>query len=333
MDKEQDQGTALPTGGDDLAIVGIDIGGTKIAALLVDCKGRIIDRGVVPAPALEGGSAMADAAAHLASELVRRSGLRLTAVGVGAAGVIDHETGTIRAASAMFVDWAGFRLGDELQSRLGVPVRVENDVNAFLLGEVSADPSVDDDVLGIMLGTGVGGAVLLDGTLRHGPHGAAGEIGHTPGYSDIVCTCGQIGHLETLASGTSIGLRYADLSGEQGLDARQIAERARVGDANALTVFRAAGRALALACASAAGILDLGRAIVGGGVVHAWDLLLPAIEETLATDSPVSGVPVRITPARLDGDAVAVGAAAAARQAFAPRGATGDATRYEGEAA
>ncbi|MDQ0645295.1 ROK family protein [Microbacterium murale] len=302
------------------AVVGIDIGGTKIAALLVDGQGEILARGVVDAPAREGGRAMADAAAALARELAADAGRTLSAVGVGAAGVVDHETGIIRAASETFADWAGFPLGDELSARLGAPVRVENDVNAFLLGELDHDDS-GDDVLGVMLGTGVGGAVVLDGQLRHGPHGAAGEIGHTPGYSDIRCTCGQIGHLETLASGTSIGLRYAERSGETGLTAREVADRARAGDAVAADVFAAAGRAVALACASAAGILDLDRAVIGGGVVNAWDLLLPAIEAALVTDSPVSGVRLEIMPATRGSDAVALGAAAAARRAFSGLGA------------
>uniref|UniRef100_UPI0028A8E331 ROK family protein n=1 Tax=Microbacterium sp. TaxID=51671 RepID=UPI0028A8E331 len=171
---------------------GIDIGGTKIAALIVDDAGAILARGAVPAPSLQGGTAMADAAAGLVAALADRVAVRLRSAGVGAAGVIDHQTGSIRAASATFVDWAGFPLGDELSARLDVPVGVENDVNAFLLGEAAA-AGVRDDVLGVMLGTGVGGAVIIDGGLRRGPHGAAGEIGHTPGYSDLVCTCGQIG--------------------------------------------------------------------------------------------------------------------------------------------
>ncbi|MFJ2552419.1 ROK family protein [Microbacterium sp. NPDC087591] len=316
---EQHDGTTMPFN-DPLTpaagIVGIDIGGTKIGGLLVSDAGVVLARGSVPAPASLGGAAMADAAAALARDLAARADVHLTAVGVGAAGVIDHETGTVRAASATFVDWAGFPLADALESRLSVPVRVENDVNAFLLGEVAAHDRSEHDVLGVMLGTGVGGAVIIDGELRHGPHGAAGEIGHTPGYSDLVCTCGQTGHLETLASGTSIGRRYAERVGGAVLDARVVADRARAGDQDAAAVFRAAGRALALACASAATLLDLPHAIVGGGVSSAWDLLEPAIDETLRTDSPVSGLPLRITPARLGGDAVALGAIETARRAL-----------------
>jgi len=300
-------------------VAGIDIGGTKIAALLVDEGGRIVARGQVAAPARDGGPAMADAATDLTRRLLEEQDGVLLAAGVGAAGVIDHATGTVRAASATFVDWVGFPLAAELRERLGVPVTIENDVNAFLLGELSHGTAADSDVLGVMLGTGVGGAVVLDGRLRHGPHGAAGEIGHTPGYSTVPCTCGQIGHLETLASGTSIGLRYGERTGTVGLSSHEVADRARSGDVDAIAVYEAAGRAVALACASAAGILDLPSAIVGGGVSRAWDLLAPAIERALATDSPVSGVPLQIVPAALHTDAVALGAAAAARSSSPPR--------------
>lgn len=314
------QGATAPAGGSMPVegIAGIDIGGTKIAGVIVAGEGTtILARGSVAAPASRGGDAMADAAAELALELAAQAGLRLDAVGVGAAGVIDHETGTIRAASATFVDWAGFPLGPALEERLGVPVRVENDVNAFLLGEVADSARGEHDVLGVMLGTGVGGAVLIDGELRHGPGGAAGEIGHTPGYSDLVCTCGQTGHLETLASGLSIGRRYAERVGGETPDARIVAERARAGDVDALSVFADAGRALALACSSAATLLDLPRAIVGGGVASAWDLLEPAIEATLQVAPPISGLPLRITPARLGGDAVALGAIETVRRCLA----------------
>ncbi|MGW9268761.1 MULTISPECIES: ROK family protein [Microbacterium] len=317
----QGQGTTVPIDGRPrprTGLAGIDIGGTKIAALVVGEDGSVVARGSVPAPAALGGAAMADAAAGLVRALAGEAGVPLAAAGVGAAGVIDHETGTVRAASATFVGWAGFPLADELGRRLGVPVSVENDVNAFLLGEAAALSRTERDVLGVMLGTGVGGAVIIDGALHHGPHGAAGEIGHTPGYSELVCTCGQTGHLETLASGTSIALRYRERTGGEAADARAVAALARGGDADALAVFAAAGRAVALASASAATLLDLPTVIVGGGVASAWDLLEPAIQATLRTDSPVSGIPLRIVPAQLGSDAVALGAIETARRALAP---------------
>lgn len=291
---------------------GLDIGGTKISAVLLD-GGRIVGRDTVRAPAGEGGAAMADAAAAAVRALAAGHGERLDAVGVGAAGVIDADHGIVRAASSIFVGWAGFPLADELADRLGVGVRVENDVNAFLVGELYGEVEARD-VLGLMLGTGVGGAVVLDGELRRGPHGAAGEIGHTPGYGERRCTCGQAGHLETVASGTSIARRYGEATGRLGLDARGVAKLARAGDPAANEVYADAGRAIALAGVVAAGLLDLTHVVVGGGVARAWDLLGPAVDETLRTDAPISGVPLRFAPSRLGPDAVPLGAAIAAQR-------------------
>ena len=149
-------------------LAGIDIGGTKIAALLVTDAGRVLARATVPAPAREGGAAMADAAAALVRSLADRCGVTVRAVGAGAAGVIDAR-GTVIAASDTFRDWVGFPLADELTARLEAPTVVVNDVKAFLLGEAAWGAAQGDDVLGVMLGTGVGGALLLDGVLRHGP--------------------------------------------------------------------------------------------------------------------------------------------------------------------
>jgi len=291
-------------------VAGIDIGGTKTSGALVAADGKVLARATRVTPARAGSAAMAETAALLVEELADDTGVRPDAVGVGAAGVVDPQSGAIRAASDMFVDWAGFPLGERLGDRLELEVRVENDVNAFLLGETAWGSGRGSDVLGVMLGTGVGGALVLDGALRHGPYGAAGEIGHTPGYSDLVCTCGRTGHLETLASGTSISRRYAAATGEVVVSARVVADRARTGDPVAKAVFDDAGRAVALACISAATLVDVPLAVVGGGVASAWDLLAPAVEATLLTDPPVSGAPLRIVPGTLRGDAVVLGAAA-----------------------
>ena len=204
-------------------VAGVDIGGTKTSGALVAGDGAVLARATRDTPARTGGAAMAETAALLVEELADDAGVRPAAVGVGAAGVVDHRSGSIRAASDMFVDWAGFPLGERLAERLRVGVRVENDVNAFLLGESAWGSGHGRDVLGVMLGTGVGGALVLDGRLRHGPYGAAGEIGHTPGYSDLICTCGRTGHLETLASGTSIVRRYAAATGRPVASARAVA--------------------------------------------------------------------------------------------------------------
>ncbi|MGF3055573.1 ROK family protein [Microbacterium sp. YY-01] len=301
---------AQVTAKDGAATVGIDIGGTKIAVLVVANTGKILARGSVPTPAQEGGAAIADAVADLVHRLVAHAGVAVSGAGVGSAGVFDRS-GTVRAGSDSFREWVGFALGCELELRLGVPVHVENDVNAFLLGE--ATQHSDDDLFGIMLGTGVGGAMILGGQLRQGMNGGAGEIGHTPGFGDLPCTCGQSGHLETIAAGRAIAHRYA-MRTERQLTTPEIAQAARAGDRDAQRVFDDAGRGLAVASVMVATLLDIPRVIVGGGVAAAWDLLQPAIDDTLVTDFPVTGEPLSIERAIVGTDAVALGAASAVRR-------------------
>ncbi|WP_405666177.1 ROK family protein [Streptomyces sp. NBC_01166] len=230
-------------------------------------------------------------------------------------------TGSPSPASDSFSGWAGFAVTDAVEDALGVPAFLDNDVNAFLRGEVSGGAARgESDVLGITLGTGVGGALWSSGALYTGPHGAAGEIGHIPGFGDLLCTCGGRGHLETLASGRSIGARYADRTGRR-LTAREVARAADDGDRDALAVYRAAGAGIARAIVMTAGLVDITTVVVGGGVSHAWNLLNPIVLASLAADPPVSGHPVRLVKAALGADAVPVGAAARARQELAARSA------------
>ncbi len=300
--------------GQELIVAGIDIGGTKISALLAERDGTVLAEGTIPAPAREGGVAMCTAAVALVRSLEQSIGRTAAVAGVGAAGVIDPTTGVITAASETFSSWIGFPLAADLSTRLGIPAIVDNDVNAFLHGELRYGAVAGSQgALGIMLGTGVGGAVALGGSVFSGSRGAAGEIGHTPGYGNIVCTCGQTGHLETLASGRSIAARYSENAGGEVLDsAHLVADRARAGDAVALATFETAARALALAIATAGNLLDIEDVVIGGGVRGAWDLIEPALTAMLAVNQPVSGYSLVVHPSSLGGRSVALGAAALA---------------------
>lgn len=300
-------------------VAGIDLGGTKITAVLCRHDGSIAAQATIATPAHEGGAAMSAAAAELVRELEESSGRRAAAVGVGAAGVIDQKAGVVKAASASFTDWAGFPLAADLSSRLGIGVVIDNDVNAFLRGEMSYGSLVGStDAIGIMLGTGVGGALALGGSLFHGPRGAAGEIGHTPGFSTVRCSCGQIGHLETLASGRSIAQRYAERSGRAAGGAEQVAQLARAGDAHALATFEAAGAALGQAISTTATLLDIQDVVVGGGVRGAWDLLEPPLARMLNDNMPVSGYPLIVHPGSLGSSSAVLGSAAAAWASLDP---------------
>ena len=137
----------------------------------------------MPTPAREGGTAMVGAALDALGLLLARAHRPgCSAVGVGAAGVVDTRAGRVLVASDSFHAWAGFAVTATVEEALGVPAFLDNDVNAFLRGEVAKGAVAGEPhVLGMTLGTGVGGALWLDGALFDGPHGAAGEIGPHPG--------------------------------------------------------------------------------------------------------------------------------------------------------
>ncbi|MER6221204.1 ROK family protein [Streptomyces sp. 900105755] len=292
---------------------GIDIGGTTTQVVLCSDDLTVLDRAETATPAREGGAAMIGAAVGTLAPLLARTPGRLVGVGIGAAGVVDSAGGRILVASDSFHGWAGFTVTAAVEEALGVPAYLDNDVNAFLYGEVHRGAVHGEaDVLGMTLGTGVGGALWTNGALYAGPHGAAGEIGHIPGFGDLPCSCGGRGHLETLASGRSIAARYADRTGLR-RTAREVAEAAAVGDEDARAVYRAAGAGIARAIVITAGVADITTAVVGGGVSRAWPLLEPFIQSALAADPPVSGHPVRLVRAALASDAVPVGAAARVR--------------------
>ncbi len=302
-------------------IAGIDIGGTTTQAVLCTPDLEIIGRTEMTTPARRGGEAMMDAVVGAIDALRGEVDGRLVGVGVGAAGVVDSRRGRILVASDSFVDWAGNAVTDRIEDAFEVPAFLDNDVNAFLRGEVFAGAVRGEPyALGVTLGTGVGGALWMDGRLYEGPHGAAGEIGHFPGFGELRCSCGGRGHLETLASGRSIAARYAEVTG-MSLTAREIAARAVDGDAAASAVYFNAGRALARAIVVTADIIDVVTVVVGGGVSRAWDLLAPALAEGIADEPPISGREIRVTPARLGSDGVALGAAARAlTELESPRG-------------
>jgi glucokinase len=299
-------------------VAGVDIGGTSTQVALCAEDFGVVDRLEVPTPAAEGGAAMVGVALEAVRRLLARTSGRLLGVGVGAAGVVDARAGRILVASDSFRDWAGFEVTAEVERALGVPAFLDNDVNAFLRGEAAAGAVAGEpDVLGMTLGTGVGGALWLEGALYEGPYGAAGEIGHIPGFGELPCTCGGRGHLETLASGRAIAARYGERTGRS-VSARRVAGAAALGDADALAVYEAAGAGVARAILITAGLLDVSTFVIGGGVSRSWSLVEPSIRRALDAEPPVSGRPVRVLPAGLGGDAVAIGAAVRARTELDP---------------
>lgn len=283
--------------------IGVDIGGTKIQAVRCDDDLRVLDSRRVESPP----GRILDTALDLARDL-RQDAL---GIGVGAAGVIDPRTGEVTTASDSFPGWQGTKLADVMADALELPVVVDNDVNAFLHGEAMAGAAQGfRHAFGITIGTGIGGALISDGVLLRGTSGGAGEIGHTPGFGDEPCTCGAHGHFESIASGRSISRRYG-----KGVGADEVAVRARAGDAVAQRVFHEAGAALGQAIAVVATVLDSEIAVLGGGVLAAWDLLAPSCWATVRASVLDTNAGLLIEPAQLGEHAAAIGAAALAQAA------------------
>lgn len=304
-----DTATADPGAGSEGAVIGVDIGGTTMRVAEITEHGSLVHEVEVPSPARAHGR-------EVVGELTRIVGerwSRVAMVGIGTAGVIEPSTGTILQASDSFRGWSGFPLRAALEDALGVSVQVENDVNAFLLGEQRFGAAAGRaDCLGVMLGTGVGGAVVLDGRLRSGPRGAAAELGHMPGFGSETCSCSTPGHLESIASGRAIARRYQAARGHQGElpgGARAVARAAEQGDPEAHQVFAAAGEALGLAVVQAATLFDLETVVVGGGVASAWPLLEPGLAAALQRYPLISGGTIDIVQSTLGSTAVLLGAA------------------------
>lgn len=289
--------------------VGVDLGGTKTAAALVGSDGWLGPIATAPTPAKHGGQAVLDVVAALVKE-VATDGVR--AVGVGAAGVVDAEAGRIVGSTDTFSDWIGTDLVGGLRSRLGWgdgrAVEVINDVDAHGLGEhwIGAGRG-HRSMLMVAVGTGVGGALVLNDTLWTGARSVAGEIGHvpTPGAEDLLCACGRPGHLEAVAAGPAIERMY----GVEGVGAREVVTRATEGEARALKVVTRAAEGLGRAIAAVATVLDPSAVVVGGGVAQAGPVWWEPLRATVRAELVPSLADLPVLPAAAGPAAAILGAA------------------------
>jgi glucokinase len=291
--------------------IGIDIGGTKIAAGLVDETGRIVERSEVPTPVAES-EALFGAVAALAEQL--RAGQDVSGVGVGVAGFVDLN-GVVTFAPHL--PWREEPVQDRLAARLGLPVVVDNDANVGGWAEARFGASREvGDALFVAVGTGIGGALVSGDRLQRGGHGMAGEIGHIPVVSGgRPCPCGLRGCWEQYASGRAL-LRRASESGFQVDHGVEVTAAAIAGDAEAVEVLADVGRWLGVGMAIATTVLDPAVIVVGGGVSAAGDLLLEPARVALRTSLPGGGdrPEPQVVAAALGPDAAMIGAASLVRE-------------------
>ncbi|ANZ19914.1 transcriptional regulator/sugar kinase [Streptomyces noursei ATCC 11455] len=299
----------------------LDIGGTKIAGALVDAQGRLVVRAARPTPADQDGATVMRAVAEVVRELAAAPDwARVAAVGIGSAGPVDAAAGTVSPVN--IPGWRDFPLVAGVRALVGeLPVTLVGDGVAMTAAEHwQGAARGHDNALCMVVSTGVGGGLVLDGRLHPGPSGNAGHIGHISVDLDgDPCPCGARGCVERIASGPNIARRALANGWRPGADgdasAAAVAAAARAGDAVALRSFERAGQALAAGIAATATLVEIDIAVIGGGVAGAGDVLFDPLRTALrdyATLSFVSGLTV--VPAQMGTDAGVVGAAAAAAQ-------------------
>ena len=307
--------------------VGLDVGGTKCLGVVLGPTGEVMAEHRVPTPRDAAG--LVEAAAELVTEL-RGTVPGVTAVGVGAPGLVDRD-GVLRAAPNL-PEIHELPLRSELEQRVDLPVRAENDATCATWGEREMGAARDvDDLLMVTLGTGVGGGIVTDGTIYRGANGFAGEIGHVVvDPQGPLCTCGQRGCWERYASGSGLGRlgreaalagrarRVVELAGGDAESVRgeHVTRAAQEGDDDALAVMHEFDGWVALGLANLANIFDPALFVIGGGLVAAGDLLFgPTVAAFDALVAPRHRPRIPVVPARLGERAGAIGAAALARSA------------------
>jgi glucokinase len=296
--------------------LGVDIGGTKIAAAVVDDGGIVRGRQTVPTLAAGGAAAVLRSALDLARRVLdwaASAGLDITAIGVGAAGEVDVDRGVVTYGSGNLPGWAGLALADEFAAAMGLPAVVDNDVNALALGEGRFGAGQGfRDVLYVAVGTGVGGALVLDGRLRRGANWAAGEICHLIAAwdGDRLCSCGGRGHLEAYTSGPAMAERYAHLAGLlKPPDLRVVAARAQAGDLAARHAIAEGAEILGITLGGLLNALDPQALVIGGGVAELNELWWGPLEAALRANPLPGPAKIALRPAQLGIDAVLIGAA------------------------
>ena len=283
--------------------IGVDMGGTNLRIAAITTEGKLLEKITLGVKVALGRDyvigEMCDAI-HRLTEQYRSSG-RFVGAGIGVPGIIDVEAGMMRL-SANLPGWTDYPVRDEIERRLGARVFLDNDANVAALGEkwLGAGRDVRNMAM-LTLGTGIGGAIVLDGKLFYGMSGMAGEFGHvTIEPNGVPCGCGNRGCAERYASATAV-VRMAREAIDSGLapelakaassdaefSAKSIYNLAIQGNTDAQRIFVRFGEALGILLADLVNVLDLDMFVIGGGVVSAWDAFAPRMFSELRERSLV----------------------------------------------
>lgn len=318
-------------------VIGVDLGGTNIVvgAVAEDGSEDVATRSE-PTRSEQGADAVVDRIARMIETAIKETmeakGITRDAfvgVGVGSPGPLDRERGLVLTTPNL--GWQNFPLRDAVADRVGLPVKIDNDANCATLGEWWLGAAKGGkNVVGMTIGTGIGGGLILDGRLYHGASDVAGEIGHTT--IDVTgrrCKCGNYGCLEAYASGPSIAERareqldgdhesimYQLVEGQlENLTAAIVYDAAKKGDATALEVVRETARFLGAGIANLLNVFNPDVVVIAGGVTQAGETLFEPLRREVKKRAFAAAVDAcRIVPGSLPGNAGVVGAVASFNQ-------------------
>lgn len=298
--------------------IGIDIGGTKIAAGAVTNTGEVLSRKHCPTPVKEGGPKILQDSIALAAELLESTKLKVDGVGIGAGGQIDTDKGLVYSATDLLPGWRGLRITEAFTKQLGLKAAVDNDVNVLALGEArfGAAAALDKGtVVFLALGTGVGGAMLSNGELHHGANWSGGEFGHillTMDPNARYDAGGAQGTLEAYCSGPGLIQTWRELTGSNDTEITGediVAEAMRNPNGPASIAITKTGEYLGFGLVSLANALDPDLIIIGGGLGSLGDVLLNPAREILKARALPGPSKCPVVQAQLGIDAPIVGAA------------------------
>jgi len=305
--------------------VGVDIGGTNLRFGLVDESGKILARKRLLTKGQEGPEKVLGRIRDGIAALIKtasESGHKVAGIGAGVPGIISHKDGVVRF-SPNLPGWKDVALKSYIQREFGLPVVVENDANAYALGEAWQGAGRGArSLVCITLGTGVGGGIILGGKVWRGADGMAGEVGHiTVNPAGPKCGCGNTGCLERYSSATAIVemTMNALLKGKASslanfkpgtLTSEAVDKAARSGDRLAVRVYKDAGKYLGIAIADLINLLNVEKVVIGGGMAGAWELFIGSLEAEVARRAfAIPAGRCGILPGTLGDDAGILGAA------------------------
>ena len=291
-----------------------DLGATHGRLAVSSAGGEVTSEKVIESAIASGPEAVLDTVVEELEKLLAGSGrdpATVRGVGLGLPGPVDWPSGRI-ARSLSMPGWDDFPVRDHLSHRFGVPAVVDNDANLLGLGEQRRVHPAAHLVLFVKVGTGVGAAMVVDGTLLRGSDSAEGDIGHAkiPGVTETCSSCGARGCLAATASGRAM-VRDLQRLGHTPRTTRDVVDLVRLGNPDAVGVVTAAGRALGDVLSTAVSLLNPDVVVIGGDIAHAHEHFLHGVRETLLSRSqPLATAHLRVAPSALGDRAGIAGAAA-----------------------